>query len=44
MRNFLGTLLFIGALYGIWLGLNETERLPAGLGFLGDEGQLGSER
>ncbi len=44
MRKFLGTLLFIGALYGIWFGLNETGRLPAGFGFLGDEGQLDGGR
>ncbi len=44
MKKLLGTLLFIGVLYGIWLGLNETGGLPAGFGFLGDEGQLGGER
>ncbi len=44
MKMILGTLLIVGALYGIWLGLNETGNLPAGFGFLGDEGRLDGER
>ncbi len=44
MKKILGTLLFVGALYGIWLGLNETGNLPAGFGFFGDGGQIGGER
>ncbi len=40
MKTFVGTLLFVGALYGIWLGLNETGRLPSAFGFLGDDGQV----
>ncbi len=44
MKKFLGTLLFVGVLYGIWLGLNETGNLPDLLEFIGDGGQLGGER